>query len=304
VRLLKEQVGRIGSVQEEIPNVAKENAKNERIAKLENDILMAETRLAALREQYKDTHPDMQTAIRQLEVVKREKEKLEKEEASKPQTKEPPKVRTVINAEKVREKVETEANIKRLQSSLEAKDLELEEAKREAQRIDQLIRVTQTRLDATPLEEKDYVDLIRERDLFRQQVEDLNRKQSLSKISEDLEKRQQGETLELLDPASLPMKPAKPDRPMLIGIGTVIGLALGLVFAIGREVKDTSLKNLKDVRVYTQLQILGSIPLLENDLVVRRRRRLGLLAWSTAVILGCVIMGGSVYYYMHYVAKA
>ena len=38
--------------------------------------------------------------------------------------------------------------------------------------------------------------------------------------------------------------------------------------------KDTSLKNLKDVRAYTQMSILGSIPLLENDFVVRRRKRL------------------------------
>jgi len=45
------------------------------------------------------------------------------------------------------------------------------------------------------------------------------------------------------------------------------------------------------------LSILGSIPLLENDLVVRRRRRLSWLAWSTACLLGAVIMSGSVLYY-------
>ena len=61
--------------------------------------------------------------------------------------------------------------------------------------------------------------------------------------------------------------------------------------------KDSSLKNLKDVRAYTQLTVLGSIPLLENDLVVRRRRRLGWLAWSTACIIGAVIMTGSMYFY-------
>ena len=66
--------------------------------------------------------------------------------------------------------------------------------------------------------------------------------------------------------------------------------------------RDSSLKNLKDVRAYTQLNILGSIPLLENDLVVRRRRRLGWLAWSTATIVGIMIMSGSMYYY-YFLAK-
>jgi hypothetical protein len=61
--------------------------------------------------------------------------------------------------------------------------------------------------------------------------------------------------------------------------------------------KDTTLKNLKDVRAYTQLVVLGSVPLLENDLVVRRRRRLTWLAWSTACLAGIVIMVVSVVFY-------
>ena len=95
----------------------------------------------------------------------------------------------------------------------------------------------------------------------------------------------------------MPQTPAEPNRPLLVGGGTFLGLVLGIVLAAARELKDTAIKNLKDVRTYTQLTILGSIPLLENDLVVRRRRRLTLLAWSTAVILGCAVMVGSVFYY-------
>jgi hypothetical protein len=70
-----------------------------------------------------------------------------------------------------------------------------------------------------------------------------------------------------------------------------------LCFAGAREAKDASLKNLKDVRAYTQLTILGSVPLLENDLVVRRRKRLAWLAWSTACLVGIIIMTGSVFFY-------
>ena len=65
-----------------------------------------------------------------------------------------------------------------------------------------------------------------------------------------------------------------------------------------REVKDTSLKNLKDVRAYSRLTILGSIPLLEDDFVVRRRRRINALLWATAGLVGVLIMTGSVYWYV------
>ena len=116
-------------------------------------------------------------------------------------------------------------------------------------------------------------------------------------MSTALENRQQGERLEQLDPPSIPQTPTQPKRPLIIAIGTGIGLIVGLCLAGAWEVKDTALKNLKDVRAYTQLPVLGSIPLLENDLVVRRRKRLAWLAWSTACLVGVIIMSSSVVYY-------
>ena len=84
---------------------------------------------------------------------------------------------------------------------------------------------------------------------------------------------------------------------IILAAGTVLGLVVGIVLAGAREAKDSSLKNLKDVCAYTQLPILGSVPLLETDLVVRRRKRLTWLAWSTACLVGIVIMTGSAFYY-------
>jgi len=45
------------------------------------------------------------------------------------------------------------------------------------------------------------------------------------------------------------------------------------------------------------LPVLGTVPLLENDLVVRRKRRLVWLAWSAACMLGILAMTSSIYYY-------
>jgi len=71
-----------------------------------------------------------------------------------------------------------------------------------------------------------------------------------------------------------------------------------LLLAGAQEIRNTSLKNLKDVRAYTNMPVLGSIPLLENALLVRRKRRLVWLAWSSAVILGFILMSGSMYYHL------
>jgi polysaccharide chain length determinant protein (PEP-CTERM system associated) len=305
LRISKEQLNTLGSATEQITVAPQTQAKNDRIARLDNEIMGLETRIAGLRETYKEVHPDVQAHVAALGVLKRQRDNLEKEEAAAAAKKKPeePQKRTIVNPAVIREARELEASIQRLQGALAAKDLEQEEARREAQRMEALVNTTQARINATPLGEKEYMDLLRQRDLVRQRVEDLNKKQNTSRIATDLESRQQGENLELLDPASLPMKPSEPNRPMILGAGAGIGLLLGIFLAGAREIKDSSLKNLKDVRAYTQLNILGSIPLLENDLVVRRRRRLGWLAWSTATIFGILIMSGSMYYYYYILAK-
>jgi polysaccharide chain length determinant protein (PEP-CTERM system associated) len=304
LRIYKEQLRTLSSPTEQVTvaQVQAAQEKNERMSKLENDIQQMELQIAAMKESYKDTHPDVQRAMAALNFLKKKREAMQKEEAARKPAAPTQVTKTVINPNVVREARELEASIQRLQGALEAKALELDEALKEAQRVDVAVKTTQARIDATPLGEKEYMDLLRERDLVRERVEELNKKQSVSKIATDLENRQQGETLELLDPASIPQKPSEPNRAVIVGAGAGIGFVLGLLLGAGRELKDTSLKNLKDVRAYTQLNILGSIPLLENDLVVRRRRRLGWLAWSTACIVGVLIMSGSMYYY-YFVVK-
>ena len=200
-----------------------------------------------------------------------------------------------------REAREMDANIRRFQTAVEARDLEIQEYTKQMKRATDNIKAYQGRIETVPLGEKQYADLMRDRDLAKEKYIDLSGKLSKAEIAQEMEGRKQGETLELLDPASLPTTPTEPKRPVMIAAGGVLGLLLGIVIAGAREMKDTSLKNLKDVRAYTQMAILGSIPLLENDFVVRRRRRLAWLGWTTACLAAAVVMSGSVVYY--YVTK-
>jgi hypothetical protein len=43
--------------------------------------------------------------------------------------------------------------------------------------------------------------------------------------------------------------------------------------------------------------VLSSIPLLENALLIRRKRRILWLAWASAIVIGTVAMSGSAYLY-------
>jgi polysaccharide chain length determinant protein (PEP-CTERM system associated) len=281
----------------ETPQTAAQVAamKSDRMLEIEREIRGYEDALAALRQKYTEQNPDVQTVKGRLETARQRKADLQKEEAENK-----PAVAAAapgVSRQAQMAVVDVDGNIQRWESASRQKDLEIEDYDRQIKQTQSSVDRLQAQISAAPLGEQQYGDLLRERDMARTKYMDLDAKLNTSQIAKELESRGQGEQLETLDPASLPQNPTEPKRPVIIGIGAGLGLLLGVVIAAAREMKDTSLKNLKDVRAYTQMAILGSVPLLENDFVVRRRRRIAWLGWTTACLLAAVTMAGSVVFY-------
>jgi hypothetical protein len=163
--------------------------------------------------------------------------------------------------------------------------------------VDGTIRNYEARIEGTPVGIREYDELIRDRDLAKKDYEDLDRRLNSSAMSTALQNRQQGERLEQLDPPSLPQTPAQPKRPLMISIGTSLGLLLGLCLAGVMETRNRALHNVKDVRAYSQISVLGNIGLFERAETVHRRRRVAWLTWSGGCLAGIVIMFSSVAHY-------
>ena len=291
LRIFREQ---LSSLKDPNSQDQSQQQKNEKLAEKDREIEQYEKTLASARERYKESHPDVQRLVTMLAAAKKQREVIVKQEETKKPDATPART---PNPQIVREQRDLDVAIQRIQGLIQAKDLEMEDYKKQSIDLEKTIKLYQARIEGVPVGIKEYDQLIRERDLARKDYEDLDRRLNASAMSTALENRQQGERLEQLDPPSIPQTPTQPKRPLIIAIGTGIGLIVGLCLAGAWEVKDTALKNLKDVRAYTQLPVLGSIPLLENDLVVRRRKRLAWLAWSTACLVGVIIMSSSVVYY-------
>ncbi len=280
------------------PDQQAQQAQNAKLLQNEHDIAQWEQALTVLLEHYKETYPDVKMAKVRIETLRKQREKLVKEdEEARKKEAAAPKAAKYDSPQYIRERADIEASMARIETQIKLLDEQGVEYTKEMKEAEDASRTIRGRIDSEPVGEQMYSEVVRDREMAKAKYENLTGKMSQSRIAEDLEKRQQGESLEVLDPASLPQTPTEPKRPVLIAIGTGVGMILGLCFAGAREAKDASLKNLKDVRAYTQLTILGSVPLLENDLVVRRRKRLAWLAWSTACLVGIIIMTGSVFYY-------
>jgi polysaccharide chain length determinant protein (PEP-CTERM system associated) len=287
------------------PSSSSYTQKSEQLAEADRNIQNIEQALAVARQHYTETHPDVVALVARLAGERKRREDVAKADAAALAAMAPVKKdgtpQKVVNPLVLKEMRQVEDNIQRIQSSLEAKALEIDTYNRDMKRATESVKNYQGRIESLPVGERQYGDLVRDREMAKGKFMSLQENYSKAQIAQDMEGRKQGETLELLDPASLPEHPTEPKRPLVISVGAGIGLLLGIVIAGAREMKDTSLKNLKDVRAYTQMAILGSIPLLENDFVVRRRKRMAWLAWTTSSLAAAVIIAGSVVYY--YVTK-
>jgi polysaccharide chain length determinant protein (PEP-CTERM system associated) len=302
---LRIEKGHKAELTREVPQaVAAAAPKSERLQEAEREVRNLEDNLASARQRFTEEYPDVKSLRNRLDIAKKRREEVMQEEAEARKNGAQPG-QPLANRQERLNLLEVDGNIERLQSQAAGKDLEMSQYDSQIKQVQTSMSRIESQINSAPLGEQQYSDLLRERDMAKDKYVSLSGKLNQAQISQDLENRGQGDRLELLDPPSVPQTPTEPKRPLVIGIGAGLGLLLGIVIAGAREMKDTSLKNLKDVRAYTQIAILGSVPLLENDFVVRRRRRMAWLAWTTACLLAVVTMAGSVvyYYYFYYATK-
>lgn len=297
ISILKDQLRQI--IVPTVENVRTVVPRDERLTALEREIANSETKLQSLRESYQDTHPDIKAASSNIQILKKERDRLQKiQDDLEQQAKKGAGSVSTLRPEAQREARALEAQIQQLQSRIEASRLEEDSYKKALIEAERSAKTLQGSLASMPSSEKEYEQLRLQAMFARRDFEEIDRVRQRANAAVELENRKQTEKLEVLDQASLPVTPTEPKRWIIILGGAIGGLLLGICFAAAQEMKDSTLKNLKDVRAYTQLTILGCIPLLENDLVVRRRRRLTWLAWSTACLASIVIMAGSIAFYL------
>jgi protein tyrosine kinase modulator len=108
-------------------------------------------------------------------------------------------------------------------------------------------------------------------------------------LGADAASQQQGEGIQVVDPANLPARPVAPKRLVLVGLGVAAGLAVGLLLAGLFEVpRLLTIQTSEDAAHYTSLPVLMTVPELltpEEASSVPRRRRLMLAAGVAAMFL-------------------
>jgi len=273
--------------------------KNQRLVNLDGRLDELRMGLAAMQKQYGEKYPAISDVKAQIKVLEDEKAQLEKEEsdAEAKAAAAPPNTVKVTNPQVQARLVDIKNNIETTKTELGAVQQDMENIVKAQAENNKRIAAYQQRIEESPIGQSQYEALMRDYNLAQQAYDGQVKKKEESETAANLEEHKAGPQLVPLDTASLPEQPVEPKRPVWAAVGTVMGLMIGVVLAAVKEMQDSSLKNLKDVRAYTNLPILSSVPLLENALLVRRKRRLFWLAWSAAFIFGTLAMCASMYYY-------
>ncbi|HTB20117.1 MAG TPA: Wzz/FepE/Etk N-terminal domain-containing protein [Bryobacteraceae bacterium] len=259
----------------------------------DHEIAQYEDSLATARERYKENHPDVQRLVNLLASAQSQRKAILQQQPGKTDNPAP----RPASVQFLREQRELDAESERTKGLILAKGVEMEDYRKQSSQLDATIRNYEARIQSTPVGIREYDELIRDRDLAKRDYEDLDGRVNSSARSTALQNRQQGERLEQLDPPSLPQTPARPKRLLMVSVGCSLGLLLGLCLAGFEEMRNRALRNVKDVNAYSELPVLGNIPLFEKQSVVRRRKRRVWLAWSAGSLAGVAIMSTSIAHY-------
>jgi polysaccharide chain length determinant protein (PEP-CTERM system associated) len=243
-----------------------------RLARLKKELTM-------LRIRYTDLWPDI---IR----IKDEIARLEKQIAE-------PKPKVEVKAPVV-----PTPQVLRAQEALQNAETELKLARADEQRLKRSIQTYQTRLDNAPLREQAYLDATRDYQSTKEHYQTLAKRYEESRLGESMEQRQKGEQFRILDSAVPSSTPTAPRRFRLLFASLAVSLVLGGGAMVLAELLDTSFHSTADLRAYTTVPVLVTIPRIVTEGDARRSRWRFRLA-AAGVVIGLVVLAGSAFIFAH-----
>ena len=186
----------------------------------------------------------------------------------------------------------------RLRETLGAAESEVKVLKAEEQRLRAAITAYQARLENTPRREQEFLELSRDYESAKQLYDSLGKRYEEAQLAESMEQRQKGERFRILDPAIASQIPAAPNRPRLFIVSLVLSLGLGVGALVLAETLDTSFHSVNELRAFTSVPVLVSVPRIATDADRHRQQRWFRLV-AAGAMLGLVLIAGVSYFIGH-----
>jgi polysaccharide chain length determinant protein (PEP-CTERM system associated) len=239
------------------------------------DALKAE--VVNMKQTLKPANPDLIKKEQELADVQRQMEAAVEEGKSKAEEK------------RKRYELQVDPRLNEVKYNMEYVKGEISRQQKMLDDTNSQIASIQQRINAIPGVQVGLESLDREYKTVQESYDKLRETQQKNGIVSEITSSQQGESIKVVDAASLPERPVAPKRPMLIIMGIILGLGVGLALAAAVEVpRLLTIQTTNDAEHYTGLPVLVAVPELMTPQEARSvpRRRLLLI---TAGIIATII---------------
>jgi polysaccharide chain length determinant protein (PEP-CTERM system associated) len=181
----------------------------------------------------------------------------------------------------------------RLREALHGAEGEIKILKTEEQRLRSAITAYQIRVENSPRREQEFQDISRDYDSTKEQHHSLVKRYEEAQVAENMEQRQKGEQFRILDPAVPSAVTAAPNRGRLLLIALALSVGLAACAAMLAEMLDTSFHSAGEMRAFSTVPVLVSIPRIITDADRHRRRRRFQVAVAGTLVGLALLAGGS-----------
>ncbi len=269
----------IRRLEREISELEAKYGASETYQDLAEALEMRSRELGQLSQQYQDDNPQVQAAQRLVDDLE---ERLEALEGSADAN-----VRAPNNPAYVL--IDTQRK-----SAIAEEAALLEKREELAQKVNRL----EGQLARAPDVEQLYAALMRDYQNAQAKYQEVRAEQREAKLAENLEQDRKGERFVLVEPPTLPIEPASPNRPALALVGLILALGAGAAVVLVMESLDGAIHGDKKLTAIAGAPPFAVVGYIENAQDLERRKAL-----RQRLLIGAVAGGLAFLLFVHLFIK-
>ncbi|HEX5234130.1 MAG TPA: Wzz/FepE/Etk N-terminal domain-containing protein [Silvibacterium sp.] len=221
---------------------------------LQLQLSTAEDQLAAASQKYTDSHPDV-IRLKYEVATLRAQLKRQPAGASHAATASGPSIG------------------QQLESQLLATEQEIKSRADRQQELQRRIEAVQSKVQSLPAVQQEYESLSRDYGEMQKNYDSLLEKEQASGMAAELERHNESERFQILDPASYPSAPYFPNLQIVNAAGIAGALILGLALAFLAEMRDPTIHNSDEAEIYLSAPLIIALPAMRLDKVMPQAPR-------------------------------
>jgi uncharacterized protein involved in exopolysaccharide biosynthesis len=259
-----------------------EGLSGEKIVTPEEKLASLKTELTMLQTQVSEKHPDIIRVKREIEGL--EKAGITKQNAPVQNDKEKKVSSQMKRLGPLEELGSYNPAYVNLVTQIDDIDAQIKSIDIQKEKIASEIEKYKQRFEKTPLIEKEYNVLVRDRDTSQKRYEQLVSQALQADSSAAMEKRDVGGKFILTEPPAFPFKPIRPDRRLIIGTSLLIGIGAGLLIIFSWEFLNLKVRTVQDLTAVSSSAVLLELPEIPRD-EQKQTRNLRKLAIPLIIII-------------------